>query len=396
MTMGECAQNDNGGALGVLVPDNTNPYNALVLKGVEAKAQEAGYIVIIANTNSDAEREKEILNSFVSMKLAGILSIPTWLENYCERNVPFILMSRFPYHEPYISRIEHKIRSSFSYIVNDDFLGEYMAAAHLIRQGYRDLYLVLGSTDKSNAEGIMNLTRMDGFKKALSDHSIPYSESHILSGINEEKTGQAGFFSGKKRPSIPGRGFPFAGPRVILVLSQDKERNKMDHELMSRAIAFHGHRCPGLAIGVRAALEAKRILEIGEAEPKGIYCVAEQMACFIDAIQVILGCTAGKGSLIYRPTGKCVFSFFNTNNGKAVRMAKLDNDAGLDKEEAIRFILNQPLEQVFSLGSPTMPAPAYAPRGAAMACALCGERTAESMLRVKDGKPVCLECAGLI
>lgn len=83
MTMGECAQNDNGGALGVLVPDNTNPYNALVLKGVEAKAQEAGHIVIIANTNSDAEREKEILNSFVSMKLAGILSIPTWLENYC-------------------------------------------------------------------------------------------------------------------------------------------------------------------------------------------------------------------------------------------------------------------------------------------------------------------------
>ncbi|MBS5433967.1 MAG: TraR/DksA C4-type zinc finger protein [Firmicutes bacterium] len=31
-----------------------------------------------------------------------------------------------------------------------------------------------------------------------------------------------------------------------------------------------------------------------------------------------------------------------------------------------------------------------------MACALCGERTAENMLRVKDGKPVCLECAGLI
>ena len=91
MTMGECAQNDNGGALGVLVPDNTNPYNALVLKGVEAKAQEAGYIVIIANTNSDAEREKEILNSFVSMKLAGILSIPTWLENYCELNVPLSL-----------------------------------------------------------------------------------------------------------------------------------------------------------------------------------------------------------------------------------------------------------------------------------------------------------------
>ena len=171
-------------AIGVLVPDNTNPYNALILKGVEAKAQEAGYIVIIANTNSNAEREKEILNSFISMKLEGILSIPTWLENYCNIDIPFILMSRFPYHEPYISGIDHKIRKSFNYVVNDDFLGEYMAAEHLIQQGYRELFLILGSTDESNAEGIMNLTRMDGFKKALSDYGMPSAEDHIISNIN--------------------------------------------------------------------------------------------------------------------------------------------------------------------------------------------------------------------
>lgn len=170
----------------------------------------------------------------------------------------------------------------------------------------------------------------------------------------------------------------------------------MDHELLSKVIGFHGHRCPGVAIGIRAALEAKRMLEISGKDEKGIYCVAEQMACFVDAIQVILGCTVGKGNLIYRPTGKCVFSFFNTNNGKAVRLAKLDNDAGLGKEEAISFFLDQPLERVFSVGSPTIPAPEYMPRAAAMKCARCGEATAENMLRIKDGEPVCLECAGLI
>ena len=190
-------------AIGVLVPDNSNPYNALILKGVEAKAKEKGYIVIVANTNSDAESEREILQSFISMKVTGILSIPTWLENYCNIEVPFILMSRFPYHEPYTSEVAQNIRNSFNYVVNDDFAGEYMAAEHLIQKGYEELYLILGSTDKNNAEGIMNLTRMDGFKKALLDNGIAFDERNIISNINtlhESYRAVAGLMQKRKRP----------------------------------------------------------------------------------------------------------------------------------------------------------------------------------------------------
>ena len=42
-----------------------------------------------------------------------------------------------------------------------------------------------------------------------------------------------------------------------------------------------------------------------------VVCITENDACGVDAVQVITGCTMGKGNLIYRGTGKMVFSFFN-------------------------------------------------------------------------------------
>jgi len=43
-------------------------------------------------------------------------------------------------------------------------------------------------------------------------------------------------------------------------------------------------------------------------------------ACGVDAVQVIFGCTFGKGNLIYRPRGKQAFSFFNRQNGQKLRV----------------------------------------------------------------------------
>lgn len=78
------------------MPDSFNPYNALVLQGVEEKAKELGYNVIIGNTNCDRALERDLLKSFVSMKVSGILAIPSWLENYKTIPLPLIIMSRFP------------------------------------------------------------------------------------------------------------------------------------------------------------------------------------------------------------------------------------------------------------------------------------------------------------
>lgn len=78
----------------------------------------------------------------------------------------------------------------------------------------------------------------------------------------------------------------------------------MEQQLWEKAIAFHGHACPGLAIGVRAATEAIKRLNLSFSEDEEVVCVTENDACGVDGIQAILSCTAGKGNLKFRDTEK--------------------------------------------------------------------------------------------
>lgn len=119
----------------------------------------------------------------------------------------------------------------------------------------------------------------------------------------------------------------------------------MIHELYESAAVIHGHKCPGLAIGVRAAAEAKRILE---APGESLSCVAEKNACFIDGIRSVAGCTEKKGRLSFNITGKVAFTFTNNASGKTVRLDFVGNKPGLSREEQIEYILTAPLDEIFA------------------------------------------------
>ena len=58
----------------------------------------------------------------------------------------------------------------------------------------------------------------------------------------------------------------------------------------------------------------------GPAADEELVCVTENDACGVDAVQVITGCTMGKGNLLYRGTGKMAFSFYCRNSGASVRL----------------------------------------------------------------------------
>lgn len=88
----------------------------------------------------------------------------------------------------------------------------------------------------------------------------------------------------------------------------------LSREYWQRAVAFHGHECPGLAIGFKAVegviaefgLDASQLPAIDEE----LVCITENDACCVDAIQSLLGCTFGKANLIPRLRGKMAFSFY--------------------------------------------------------------------------------------
>ena len=71
----------------------------------------------------------------------------------------------------------------------------------------------------------------------------------------------------------------------------------MNPEYWSKAKAFHGHECPGLAIGVKACQAVVEKMGVSPAFDEELICIAENDACGVDAVQALMGCTLGKGNL---------------------------------------------------------------------------------------------------
>ncbi|MCL4536163.1 MAG: formylmethanofuran dehydrogenase subunit E family protein, partial [Nitrospirae bacterium] len=61
-------------------------------------------------------------------------------------------------------------------------------------------------------------------------------------------------------------------------------------------VKFHGHSCPGLALGYRVGVAAVKELNMENiSEDEEVVAIVENDSCAVDAIQVLTGCTFGKG-----------------------------------------------------------------------------------------------------
>ena len=89
----------------------------------------------------------------------------------------------------------------------------------------------------------------------------------------------------------------------------------------SEVTKFHGHSCPGTAIGYRAGDVAIHELLSSRADDEELVAIVENDSCSVDAIQVITGCTFGKGNLIFKDYGKNVYTFVNRNTGETLRLS---------------------------------------------------------------------------
>lgn len=166
----------------------------------------------------------------------------------------------------------------------------------------------------------------------------------------------------------------------------------MEQQLWEKAVGFHGHACPGLAIGVRASGLVLDWLGTARAQDEELVCVTENDACGVDGIQAILGCTLGKGNLLYRPTGKQVYTFFARASGRGLRLALRPLPQDLDRQARMHWILEAPAEEIFTRGEPRFALPERARLFASVACELCGESVPEHKVRLQDGKLVCQDC----
>jgi formylmethanofuran dehydrogenase subunit E len=190
-------------------------------------------------------------------------------------------------------------------------------------------------------------------------------------------------------------------------------------EDFERCAAFHGHICPGLAFGFQAARVLMQRLAVQRTEDEELVALVENDACGADAIQVMTGCTFGKGNFIFKNYGKHAFTLAARKRGKAVRvclrpdalepdpehlslMKKVQNDEASPEElvwfrelhrERAHKALEADAESLFKIEEIFLDIPPKARVTESGICDLCGEPTKIDLLREINGKNLCIPCA---
>jgi len=191
----------------------------------------------------------------------------------------------------------------------------------------------------------------------------------------------------------------------------------ISEELIQQTIKFHGHSCPGLALGIRAAELA--LAKLGRASDEEIVAIVETDMCGVDAIQFLTGCTFGKGNLIHLDYGKNAFTFYRRSDGKgfrivtksgtprdqddelsALRKKMLKENLTPEEQERIERVKVARIERIMKADPQDLfevnPAHGPVPRKArilqSLVCEVCGEATMESRTRRFLDQTLCIPC----
>lgn len=160
-----------------------------------------------------------------------------------------------------------------------------------------------------------------------------------------------------------------------------------------KCVAFHGHSCGGLAIGYRAAMYARELMKVEVSDDEQIVCIAENDACSVDAIQAVLGCTIGKGNLLFHLTGKQAYSFYNRSDGTAFRLVQKPKPAGMTREESFAYYHSCSNEVLFDVKEVRQALPTAAKIFDSYECECCGEKTGANWIRLgQGGVKLCVDC----
>jgi formylmethanofuran dehydrogenase subunit E len=162
-------------------------------------------------------------------------------------------------------------------------------------------------------------------------------------------------------------------------------------------LRFHGHACPGLAIGYRLSCAAMAALNVERAGDDELVAIVENDACGIDAVQYLTGCTFGKGNLVFLDYGKSAYTFCVRATGAAVRVVfhrdRIPAAVQADRPALASYILAAPEVELISVTTVTVTLPERARVQATERCTGCGEPVMASRLQDLGEMRLCVPCA---
>ena len=150
--------------MGLIITSITNPFYPELARGIEDKAMEMGYTIILCSTNYDARLQKNFIEILRSKGVDGIIFSSVerhdaHIAPLVEERFPFVLVNRRIHKPGLAAKIDH--------VVLDNFSGGYLVIDHLYRLGHRRIGIIAGSIASSTA-----WERTEGAKKAMHERGI--------------------------------------------------------------------------------------------------------------------------------------------------------------------------------------------------------------------------------
>ena len=184
---------------------------------------------------------------------------------------------------------------------------------------------------------------------------------------------------------------------------------------------LHGHKCPAIPLGLRAGAAAMNALAVARAKEKELSAVLELgddhcAHCFAEGVQMITGCTFGKGNIRKAGFGKFGLILTEQATGRSVRVVPRP-EAQLASRQTPYFqewrvrgipasrvpdevvvplieqVMNAPQERILSVGAEFRTEENLKPQTFAIdLCEACGELVVERYLRIDGVRRVCIPC----
>jgi LacI family transcriptional regulator len=156
-------------AIGVAVPDITDPFFAAIAKAAETVATDSQMSVVITSLGDDPEREPTMVQSLLRQALSGLIIAPvardhSYLQSWADM-IPLVFVDRPP------------VGVRADSFTEDDHNGAYLATEHLVQHGHGRIAFIGDDTGMPTTGN-----RLIGYRAALHDHGIDDDEDLVVLG----------------------------------------------------------------------------------------------------------------------------------------------------------------------------------------------------------------------
>lgn len=154
--------------IGVIIPDISNMFYPQMVRGIDDYISSHGYSMLLYNTDSDPEREKQHLLTMVDKRVDGVLlcsgvSNEAFLKEYRKYGVPLALIGRT--FDSYLAD---------ACITGDNEKGMYISTQYMLSHGHRNILYIDGGAGVTGP-----ICRVSGYRHALIDAGITPNEGLI-------------------------------------------------------------------------------------------------------------------------------------------------------------------------------------------------------------------------